>query len=184
MEDKKRLSIKLAEDIGVDVSRCYQCGKCTAGCVLAPDMDIAPSFLMRLLQTGTEKADTRVLGSTAIWLCLSCENCVARCPMEIDLPAIMDHLRELSRTGGRVNEKARPIVAFHKSFLDMVKHNGRTYEIGLVAEYKMRTMRLMQDVDIAPTMMAKGKLNIVPERLKDNGDKVGRIFANTIDKKD
>ena len=33
-------------------------------------------------------------------------------------------------------------------------------------------------------MMAKGKLNIVPERLKDNGDKVGRIFANTIDKKD
>ena len=66
----------------------------------------------------------------------------------------------------------------------MVKHNGRTYEIGLVAEYKMRTMRLMQDVDIAPTMMAKGKLNIVPERLKDNGDKVGRIFANTIDKKD
>ena len=79
MEDKKRLSIKLAEDIGVDVSRCYQCGKCTAGCVLAPDMDIAPSFLMRLLQTGTEKADARVLGSTAIWLCLSCENCVARC---------------------------------------------------------------------------------------------------------
>ena len=147
-------------------------------------MDMAPSFLMRLLQTGTEEGDRRVLGSSAIWLCLSCENCVTRCPMEIDLPAIMDYLRERSRKLGSINEKARPIVAFHKSFLDSVKHTGRLYELGLVAEYKMRTMHLMQDVDIAPTMVAKGKLGLIPETLKDNSAKVGRIFANTIDKKD
>lgn len=183
MEKKKKLSTDIAASTGVDVTRCYQCGKCTAGCVLADEMDLAPSFIMRMLQTGTERNDRRVLESEAIWLCLSCENCVTRCPMEIDLPAIMDYLRERSRKEGLVNEKAKSILAFHKSFLDCVKHNGRLYEIGLVAEYKMRTMHLMQDVDIAPTMMAKGKLSLKPERLKDNADKVGRIFANTIDKK-
>lgn len=183
MEEKKKLSIDLTADTGVDVTRCYQCGKCTAGCVLAGDMELPPSFLMRLLQTGTEANDRRVLSSDTIWLCLSCENCVARCPMEIDLPAVMDYLRERSRKEGCVSEKAKPIIAFHKSFLDCVKHNGRLYEIGLVAEYKMRTMRLMQDVDIAPAMMAKGKLGLIPEHLKDNARKVGKIFANTIDKK-
>lgn len=183
MEEKKKLSTDLAASTGVDVTRCYQCGKCTAGCVLAADMDIPPSFLMRLLQTGTEANDRRVLGSETIWLCLSCENCVARCPMEIDLPAVMDYLRERSRKKDMVNDKARNILAFHKSFLDCVKRTGRLYEIGLVAEYKMRTMNLMQDVDIAPTMMAKGKLGLKPECLKDNAKKVGRIFANTIDKK-
>ena len=184
MEHEKRLSTELAEHTGVDTARCYQCGKCTAGCALAPDMDMAPSFLMRLLQTRTEENDRRVLGSTAIWLCLGCENCVARCPMEIDIPAAMDYLRERSRTEGLVAREARDIVAFHKSFLDMVRRNGRTYEIGLVAEYKLRTMHIMQDVDIAPAMLARGKLNIMPERLEDNASKVGRIFAGTIDKKD
>lgn len=90
---------------------------------------------------------------------------------------------ERSRKEDMVNDKARNILAFHKSFLDCVKRTGRLYEIGLVAEYKMRTMNLMQDVDIAPTMMAKGKLGLKPECLKDNAKKVGRIFANTIDKK-
>lgn len=183
MEEKKKLSTDILKNTGVDVTRCYQCGKCTAGCVLAADMDLAPSFIMRLLQTGNGHNDRRVLESNAIWLCLSCENCVARCPMEIDLPAIMDYLRERSRKEGLINEKAKSVVAFHKSFLDCVKRNGRLHEIGLVAEYKMRTMHLMQDVDIAPTMMAKGKLSLVPERLKDNAGKVGKIFANTIDKK-
>lgn len=183
MENKTTLSIDLATGIGVDVNHCYQCGKCTAGCVLAGDMDIPPSFIMRLLQTGTKANDKRVLNSNAIWLCLSCENCVARCPMEIDLPSVMDYLRERSRKEGCINEKARQIVAFHKSFLDCVKRTGRLYEIGLVAEYKMRTMKLLQDVDIAPVMMAKGKLNLIPEHLKNNTDKIGRIFSNTIDKK-
>ena len=35
MENKKCISYGLEHKTGVIVSHCYQCGKCTAGCVLA-----------------------------------------------------------------------------------------------------------------------------------------------------
>ena len=35
MENKKCISYGLEHEAGVIISRCYQCGKCTAGCVLA-----------------------------------------------------------------------------------------------------------------------------------------------------
>ncbi len=55
MENKKCISYGLEHEAGVIISRCYQCGKCTAGCVLAEEMDFPPSFLVRLLQTRTLK---------------------------------------------------------------------------------------------------------------------------------
>ena len=82
----------LQSHTGVEVMRCYQCGKCTAGCVLASEMNYPPSYLMRLLQTGTKPNLDKVLSSNSIWLCLNCENCLGRCPMEIDIPKMMDYL--------------------------------------------------------------------------------------------
>ena len=105
--------------------RCYQCGKCTAGCVLAEEMDFPPSFLVRLLQIRTPENDNRVLGSNAIWICLNCENCIARCPKEIDIPKIMDYLREQSRHRNCINKQSRPVVAFHSAFLQSVRYTGR-----------------------------------------------------------
>ena len=97
MENKKCISYVLERVTGVNISHCYQCGKCTAGCVLAEEMDFPPSYLVRLLQTATPANDTRVLCSNTIWICLNCENCIARCPKEIDIPAMMDYLRGQSR---------------------------------------------------------------------------------------
>ena len=37
-------------DTGESVARCYQCGKCAAGCPLAVEMDLPPSQVLRLLQ--------------------------------------------------------------------------------------------------------------------------------------
>ena len=57
MENKKCISYGLEHKTGVIVSHCYQCGKCTAGCVLAEEMDFPPSLLVRLLQTKTAEND-------------------------------------------------------------------------------------------------------------------------------
>ncbi len=179
MENEHSRSAHLAESTGVNVAHCYQCGKCTAGCVLAPDMDYPPSYIMRLLQTGDEGNYRKVLSSEAIWLCLSCENCIARCPKEVDIPQVMDYLREESRLAGCIHPKAKPIVSFHRSFLDSVKYTGRLYEVGLVAGFKLRTMRLTQDLKVAPVMFMKGKLNMLPEVIKGR-KRVGAIFSKTI----
>lgn len=181
MENKKCISYGLERETGVKVSQCYQCGKCTAGCALAEEMDFPPSYIMRLLQTGNCENDQRVLNSNTIWICLNCENCIARCPKEVDIPKIMDYLRERSRKQGLVNPKTQPVVAFHSAFLQSVKYTGRLYEVGLIAGFKARTFRMLQDVNLVPSMLSKGKLNILPECIKDKA-RIKKIFAQTIEK--
>lgn len=181
MENKKCLSYDLEQKMGIAVSHCYQCGKCTAGCVLSEEMDYAPSYIIRLLQTRNTQNDHRVLSSKAIWICLSCENCMARCPKEVNIPEIMDYLRERSRKEKCINKESTPVVAFHSAFLESVKRTGRLYEVGLIAGFKARTLRLTQDLSVAPFMLMKGKLNLLPERVKDE-NKIKKIFAQTIEK--
>ncbi len=180
MENINKISEDLLLHTSVDVARCYQCGKCTAGCVLASEMDFPPSYLMRLLQTGTAENYERILHSNTIWLCLNCENCLGRCPMEIDIPKVMDYLREESLNKKKLHPDAKPIVAFHKSFLDSIKYTGRLYEVGLIAGFKTRTFRLTQDLKLAPKMYFNGKLNLIPETINDRKG-IREIFAKTID---
>ena len=180
MENKNKIAADLQAHTDVNVARCYQCGKCTAGCALASEMDFPPSFMMRLLQTGSQENYEKVLRSNTIWMCLNCENCLGRCPMEIDIPKVMDYLREQSVLSKMTNEKAKPIIAFHRSFLNSIKYTGRLYEMGLIAGFKARTFRLTQDVNIAPRMFLNGKLHLMPEMVKDMKN-IKRIFAKTID---
>jgi len=150
------------DEIGVSVNRCYQCGKCSAGCPAANEMDFAPSVVMRLLQTRTAASDTKVLGSYSIWLCLACHTCDVRCPMEVELPKVMEALRAESMRRKMVHPRARDIVAFHKSFVDVIRRFGRMWELGLVAEYKIRTRHFWKDVVLAPMMLKRGKLALIP----------------------
>ena len=95
---KKRLSaddinsefVKKIEEIsGENIQKCYQCGKCSAGCPFAGEMDLLPNQVIRLIQLGDEDA----LKSKAIWLCASCFTCATRCPKGVDLSKIMEALR-------------------------------------------------------------------------------------------
>jgi heterodisulfide reductase subunit C len=163
---------------GQHVSRCYQCGKCSAGCPLITEMDYSPHQVLRLLQFGLADWDKLALSSKAIWLCLTCETCHTRCPQEVDLPRIMDFLRQESRRQNMVNRAARKIVAFHRTFLDSVKYTGRLFEIGLIAGYKIRSFNLFQDITLAPAMFWKGKLKLFPHRIK-NRPLLSRIFTRS-----
>src|SRR4030042_4933772 len=81
----------------VDLSRCYQCRKCPSGCPVAKLTQSPPAEIVRRLQLG---AGDELLGSDLVWLCLSCETCYARCPMEINVAAVMDALGSLAREKG------------------------------------------------------------------------------------
>ncbi|GHT13470.1 hypothetical protein FACS189426_18420 [Bacteroidia bacterium] len=141
-------------------------------------MDYPPSRVMRMLQTNDAENYRKILSSESIWLCVSCQNCLTRCPMEIDIPQLMDFLRGKALEEKTVNAQSKNILSFHRAFLDSVKYTGRLYEIGLIAGYKMRTFNVLQDMDIAPKMFAKGKLPIIPEMVKDKRN-IKRIFKKT-----
>jgi heterodisulfide reductase subunit C len=166
---------------GEDAFHCYQCGKCAAGCPLAAEMDYSPQQILRLLQLGLPEVEEELLGSLAIWLCLTCEQCVTRCPQEVDLPKIMDDLRRRSRERGLVHPKARDILKFHESFLSTVKRNGRLHEVSLIARYKLRSGRLLQDVLVAPLLLMRGKLGLLPKGIQGR-DAIRRMFERAAQK--
>lgn len=169
------LSGEMQMETGVIINKCYQCGKCSAGCPVATEMDYPPSLVMRMLQTDEPANYDKLLKSMSIWLCVSCEMCLTRCPMEIDIPKLMDTMRQKSILAKKTNPKAKKIISFHKSFLDSINYTGRLYEMGLIVDYKMRTGAMMQDITIAPKMFFKGKLNPIPEIIRGR-KKVASIF--------
>jgi len=181
--DDIRLGTAVKEVTGESVADCYQCGKCSAGCPLAAEMDYPPSQILRLLQLGMPEFDEQALRSHSIWLCLTCEMCVCRCPKEVDLPKVMEFLREESFRRGMVNPKAKDILAFHKAFLDAIRHTGRLYEVGLIGSYKLRSFHMLQDMLAAPKLLLRGKLKFLPHRIEGR-DAVSRIFTRTIGRKD
>jgi heterodisulfide reductase subunit C len=178
---KDNLSQEVLDKIGVSSAKCYQCGKCSAGCPVNSEMDYPPSVVMRMLQTGDPKHEEALLRSYSIWMCVTCEMCYGRCPMEIDIPKVMDYLREKSLLLGKVNPKAKNIVKFHQAFLDSVNITGRLSEFGLILDYKLRTLNMTQDVGLAPKMIARGKLHFIPEKIKGTGT-IKKIFNKTLKK--
>lgn len=87
---------QVEEISGENLLACNQCGKCSAGCPVVASMDLLPSQVIRMAQLGMEE----VLGSRAIWICASCLTCVTRCPKGVDLPRLMEALREISLRAG------------------------------------------------------------------------------------
>lgn len=169
--------------VGEAVTKCYQCGKCTAGCPLAPEMDFSPNQILRMLQHGSPAFDDQVLRSEAIWLCLTCETCLSRCPQEVDLPRIMEALREESLRQKKASRKAKDVIAFHRAFLDSLRHTGRLFEMGLIGDYKMRSGHLMQDVAVAPKLFKRGKLGLTPHMIKGRKH-VARIMKRAAEKEE
>jgi heterodisulfide reductase subunit C len=165
------LAEELRRATGRNPARCYQCGKCSAGCPMASETTLRPHDVMRLV--GQDRRE-ELLVSESIWLCLTCETCVDRCPNECDPARTMDALREMA-SAEAPGSVPKALSAFHRSFLDQVRLTGRLFELGLMAEYKLRTGALFADVTSAPGMVARGKLGFVPHPIKGVKE-VRRIF--------
>jgi heterodisulfide reductase subunit C len=164
LEEAKRRS-------GEDLSLCYQCLKCTAGCPTAPYMDIRPNSLIRMIQMGKKQ---EVLGSSAIWLCVSCETCGTRCPNEIDIGVLMDALREMAVDEG-IHAKEKNIHLLHEAFIESIRRGGRVHEATMLIDYKLRSKDFLTDLIPGMMLFMKGKIPLLPSLVKGRGE-VKRIF--------
>ncbi|MGA2499266.1 MAG: 4Fe-4S dicluster domain-containing protein [Tepidisphaeraceae bacterium] len=161
----------LADDLAAGLSAanvmaCLQCRKCTDGCPVAARADFKPHELVRMVQFG-QRAE--VLASRMIWECMSCQTCITRCPQQVNIAAMNDTLRRISRAEGKSGNTA--VAAFDDAFLNGVRRRGRLYEIGLMAAFKLRTRRFFQDVDKLPMMLRKGKLPLLPKSVPGRAER-------------
>jgi len=191
--DRREVTIRLVSQIGKESSdpdfaqeikekslahleRCYQCLACSSGCPVAYAMDYPPHQLLRMAQLGLKD---RVLNSSTIWLCASCETCATRCPNDIDIVRVMDVLRERAIREGRT--KNTNIPRFHSIFLECIRITGRVHELTLILRYMLTSGdifkfgKLIGDMILGLKMFLKGKLAIRPSTIK-GWQEINRIF--------
>jgi heterodisulfide reductase subunit C2 len=170
---KTGLKKTVEEMTGVDLNVCFQCKKCSSGCPATKVTGSSPAEVMRRLHLG---AGESLLDNDFIWMCLSCETCGARCPMGVDVSAVMDALRALSleRKNGKTKNS---IPLFNSIFLKLVKNFGRSYDFPMLAEFKLRTGNVAADMEKLPAMLGKGKMAVLPPAGADK-TRVKNIFKN------
>ena len=163
------------------VTDCYQCGKCSAGCPRSERMDILPNTIIRLVRYGDVN---KAASAESAWQCVACLTCTTRCPKSVNIAGVMDALKQISLEKKCVHPKQKRTIAFQRSFLNSIKRNGRTNEIEMVAEYKIRgflgdgnPVLAMKDADLGLPMLLRNKLHIkIGSPVKDKA-LVKRIFA-------
>jgi heterodisulfide reductase subunit C len=156
---------------GEDLSLCYQCLKCTAGCPTAPYMDIRPNGIIRMIQMGMRK---EVLGSGAIWFCVYCQTCGTRCPNKIHIGILMDALREMAVEEG-IPAKEKNIHLLHEAFIKSIERGGRVHEATMLIDYKLRSKDFMTDLVPGMMLFLKGKIPLLPSFIKGRQE-IKRIF--------
>jgi len=172
---RQDFAAEVRQATGEDISRCYQCGNCTAGCPYTQFFDYPVSQIMRMIQAGQRE---KALNSHAVWLCATCETCTTRCPCEIDVAEVMDGLRNIAYREKRFTEK--DIRTFYEAFLTSLKRHGRVFELEIIARYNLRSGHLLTDADLGSKVMKQ--LHFLPKRIKGKDD-IARIIKRFIGKK-
>lgn len=136
-----------------NLGACLQCKKCTSGCPVAGLADVKPHEMVRKVQFGQKD---EVLASKMLWQCTSCQTCATRCPQKVSVAALNDGLRRMSVRAKSPTQSTAP--TFNSIFMKAVRKRGRMNEAGLMASFKLRTMRLFEDMGKLPMMLLKGKM--------------------------
>ncbi|MBW1982776.1 MAG: 4Fe-4S dicluster domain-containing protein [Deltaproteobacteria bacterium] len=159
----------IAMETGIQVASCYQCLRCTNSCPVSTFMDIKPHQAVRLVQFGQRE---KLLESSAVWVCLSCEMCSTYCPNEIDVAGLMNHLKNSVISSGR-KPAEKEIALFHEIFLDVLHKYGRINDLQLMQRYKWRLLtagnlppldEVRKDVKLGMSLFRRKRLRLLPER--------------------
>ncbi len=102
---------------GQDLTACFQCAKCSAGCPVSDKVNIQVHELMRMLLFGLKE----VLDTDMVWLCSTCYQCQQRCPQGIEITDIIFGLKNMAFRKGITPSG---YVASRKALYD----NGKLYE--------------------------------------------------------
>ncbi len=173
------LTNEIRRNCGVDVELCLECGKCSGGCPNGHVFDYTPRKIVRLVKLGDKQT---LMTMDALWICLSCQTCVDRCPSGIDIPTILDYMREKACHSGA--KASRPLVRlFHELILSSIGERGRVSEVDVALKYNWRAGRYVKDARLGFRMLFKGKLRFWRKGVKQR-EEVRRLFEKRVSTKD
>ena len=122
---------------GQNLTACYQCRRCAAGCPVARASDyLTPNRLIRLIVLGDRQA---ALDNALIWKCVSCYTCGTRCPNDIQTARITDTLKKMNHAA-HLAPQVPEVAFFHRAFFKTGLQWGRVNEMALMGGYEVRCM--------------------------------------------
>ena len=168
------LQVEVEDALDLDLSQCLECGKCTGGCSTGALFDYTPRKVVQLVKLGEEET---LLRMDALSICVGCGLCRDRCPVGIDVAAILDYFRGKARLHGIAATRPQ-VELFNGLFLEGVRNRGRISELHLVARFNLRSRRYLKDADLGAQLFRRGKLKLFGRRVKDRAG-LGRLFEGT-----
>ncbi len=146
---------------------CIQCGTCGGSCPSGADMEHTPRQIFAMIDAGMKK---EVLTSNTFWYCVACYYCMTRCPQEVHITDLMYTLKRMAINEGYYKESSASSARdFSGMFIDFVKNNGRSFELGLGTRFYLKHHPL--DMPKMATgfglgMLRRGRMDILPTKIK------------------
>ena len=117
---------------GARMALCMQCGACSGSCPIGGAMDYGPRKLFMMARAGMKDA---VLSSDTLWNCVSCYNCVVRCPRKVPVTHILHDLAAAAVREGHPVALGADNTRFAKAFWWSAVKWGRTDERFVTMRY-------------------------------------------------
>ena len=76
---------------GGNLNLCLTCGLCSSGCPATGLADMDPRKFLRMAQLGL---DEELENHEWAWMCTMCQRCIHVCPMSINIPQLVFHVRK------------------------------------------------------------------------------------------
>lgn len=120
---------------GQNLSACYQCRRCAAGCSVGDETDFfTPNLLIRMVVLGDRE---RALSNQLVWKCVSCYTCGTRCPNDIQTARITETLKKMAKAE-HLPPLQPKIADFHDAFVKSGIRWGRVNEMEFMGAYEMK----------------------------------------------
>jgi len=154
------------------VASCMQCGVCSGSCPIGAEMDNGPRKTFMMIRAGMKEA---VLTSDTLWNCVSCYNCVVRCPRHVPVTAILKSLATHAVAEGYAKQEDQP--RFANAFWWSLSRYGKTDERLVTAKYYFSfgfiqgIKRGLANLPIALGMIKAKRMHIgAPHKIKKSKD--------------
>lgn len=167
-------------DGGDRMAMCMQCGVCSGSCPLNTTMDNGPRKTFMMIRAGMKD---EVLSSNTLWNCVSCYNCVVRCPRHVPVAYILHELATVAIREGYAPAKTSETNKFVRGFTWSFKTFGRTDErivsmfFYFADGFGAGIQKLLAFKDIAIGFVKVGRLHLgLPHSIKKK-DELKKILA-------